>query len=219
MNNNIEKILIFVNGETQITDFELEEILPVDKVICADGGTKISLKLGIFPDIIVGDLDSITEDIEKRLAKHKVEWKIYPTDKDETDLELAVKEAVKFKPNSIYFVGLLGGRIDHTLANIFFLERLKDLNIEPYVIDRKLRIYIMKGEEEKVIWGNKGDTLSLIPLSDVVEGIYLEGLKYGLNYEPLYRNLTRGISNMFISYQAKISIQKGTLLVIHLYQT
>jgi len=77
----------------------------------------------------------------------------------------------------------------------------------------------MKGEEEKTIWGNKGDILSLIPLSEIVEGIYLEGLKYSLNYEPLYRNLTRGISNVFTDYQAKISIQKGTLLVIHLYQT
>lgn len=219
MNKEVKKILVFVNGETKVTTFDLDEILPVDKVICANGGTKIALRLGIFPNIVVGDLDSITEDIEKRLAKHKVEWKIYPTEKDETDLELAIREAVKFNPNSIYIVGLLGGRIDHTLANIFFLERIKDLNIEPYVIDRKLRIYIMKGEEEKTIWGDKGDILSLIPLSEVVEGIYLEGLKYSLNYEPLYRNLTRGISNVFTDYQAKISIQKGTLLVIHLYQT
>lgn len=215
--NNMNKILIFANGESKLTSFDLEEILPVDKVICANGGTKIALKLGIIPHIVVGDLDSLTEDIEKKLTNHKVEWKIYPKEKDETDLELAVREALKFNPKSIYFVGLLGGRIDHTLANLFFLEKLKDLQIEPYILDRKLKIYIMKNEEEKELWGNKGDTLSLIPLSEKVEGIYLEGLKYPLNNETLYRNLTRGISNEFIEYKAKIKICSGTLIVIHLY--
>lgn len=75
----------------------------------------------------------------------------------------------------------------------------------------------MKNEEEKELWGNKGDTLSLIPLSEKVEGIFLEGLKYPLKNETLYRNLTRGISNEFIEYKAKIKIYSGTLLLIHLY--
>ncbi len=211
------KVLIFANGESKLTPLDMEEILPVDKVICADGGTQTALRLGILPHIIVGDLDSLGEEMGKELSKQEIEWKIYPKEKDETDLELAVKEALKFNPQIIYFAGLLGGRIDHTLANLFFLERLKELNIEPIIIDKNLKIYVMKGNEEKILWGNIGDLLSLIPISEVVEGILLEGLKYPLNNEPLYRNLTRGISNEFAEYKAKIKIQSGTLLVIHLY--
>jgi len=212
------KIAIFANGESNLDTNDIGIIFPVEKIICANGGTKLALRFDIIPDIIIGDLDSLTEDISKKLGDKKIEWKVYPKEKDETDLELAVREAIKFKPKEIYFIGLLGGRIDHLLSNLFFLEKVKDMGIEPYVIDKNLTIYLMKGEEERIFWGNKGDTLSLIPLSDMVDGIFLEGLKYPLQNEPLYRNLTRGISNEFLVPQAKIKISKGTLFVIHLHK-
>jgi len=212
------KIVIFANGESNLDINDIGTIFPVDKIICANGGTKLALRFDITPDIIVGDLDSLTEDISKKFENKKIEWKIYPKEKDETDLELAVREAIKFNPQEIYFIGLLGGRIDHLLSNLFFLEKVKDMGIEPYVIDKNLNIYLMKGEEERIFWGDKGDTLSLIPLSDVVDGISLEGLKYPLQNEPLYRKLTRGISNEFLLPQAKIKTSEGTLFVIHLHK-
>ncbi|MCS7202000.1 MAG: thiamine diphosphokinase [Dictyoglomus sp.] len=209
------KILIFANGENNLLREELEEIFPIDKIICADGGTKFALNMNLTPDIIVGDMDSISHEIIDKIKREKIEWKIYPKEKDETDLELAVKEALKYKPKIIYFVGLLGGRIDHTLSNLFFLESIKEKGIEVIILDRKIRITLMIGEEEKIFWGNEGEIISLIPLSERVEGIILKGLKYPLNNETLYRNLTRGISNEFISKEAKIKISFGTLIVIH----
>jgi len=209
------KILIFTNGENNLEISDIEDIFPVDKIICADGGTKKALELGLLPNIIVGDLDSFPNGIKEKLACEKIEWKIYPKEKDETDLELAVREALNYNPEVIYFIGLLGGRIDHLLANLFFLERVKENGIEVLALDKNIRISIMKGMEEKSFFGDKGDLISLIPFSEIVEGVYLEGLKYPLYNETLYRNLTRGISNEFTQNIAKIKIMSGTLLIIH----
>lgn len=209
------KILIFTNGENNLLREELNDILPVDKIICANGGTKLALDYNLIPDIIVGDIDSISDEIINKIKREKIEWKIYPKEKDETDLELAVREALKYSPKIIYFIGLLGGRIDHTLSNLFFLEKIKERGIEVLILDNKLRITLMLGREEKIFWGNEGEIISLIPLSEKVEGVTLQGLKYPLNNEILYRNLTRGISNEFISKEAKIRISFGTLIVIH----
>ncbi len=209
------KILIFTNGENKLTREELEEILPVDKIICADGGTRLALNMNLFPDIIVGDMDSISNDILEKIKGEKIEWRIYPKEKDETDLELAVREALKYNPKIIYFIGLLGRRIDHTLSNLFFLERVKEKGIEVLILDEKIRITLMLGVEEKIFGGKEGEIISLLPLSEKVEGITLEGLKYPLNNGILYRSLTRGISNEFISKKAKIKISSGTLLIVH----
>lgn len=209
------KILIFTNGENNLSREELEEILPVDKIICANGGTILALNMNLIPDIIVGDIDSIPNNVLEKIRGEKIEWKIYPKEKDETDLELAVREALKYNSKIIYFVGLLGRRIDHTLSNLFFLERVKGKGIEVLILDEKIRITLMLGREEKIFWGNEGEIISLIPLSEKVEGITLEGLKYPLNNGVLYRSLTRGISNEFISKEAKIKISSGTLIIIH----
>ncbi|MGB4644791.1 MAG: thiamine diphosphokinase [Dictyoglomaceae bacterium] len=209
------KILIFANGENHLEFSDIEDILPIDKIICADGGTKKALELGLLPNIIVGDLDSFPKEIGEKLVSSKIEWKIYPKEKDKTYLELAVREALNYNPEVIYFIGLLGGRIDHLLANLFFLERIKENRIEILVIDKNIRISIMKGQEEKSFFGDKGDLISLIPFSEVVEGISSEGLKYPLYNESLYRNLTRGISNEFTQNIAQIKIKSGTLLIIH----
>ncbi len=209
------KILIFTNGENNLLREELEEILPVDKIICANGGTRLALNMNLIPDIIVGDIDSIPNNVLEKIKGEKIEWKIYPKEKDETDLELAVREALKYNPKIIYFVGLLGRRIDHTLSNLFFLERVKEKGIDILILDEKIRITLMLGREEKVFLGKEGEIISLIPLSEKVEGITLKGLKYPLNNGVLYRSLTRGISNEFILKEAKIKISSGTLLIIH----
>ncbi|MGB9858143.1 MAG: thiamine diphosphokinase [Dictyoglomaceae bacterium] len=213
----MKKILIFANGENKLDIKEIEEIFPIEKIICANGGTKSALKMGLSPDIIVGDLDSLPEEIWEELKGKNIEWKIYPKDKDETDLELAVKEALKFNPETIYFLGLLGGRIDHLLSNLFYLERIKNKGVDVLVLDRNLKITLMIGPEEKIFWGNEGEIISLIPISERVDGITLQGLKYPLKDEPLFRNLTRGISNEFISKKACIRIRSGTLLIVHLF--
>lgn len=212
----MKNILIIANGDNNLELGDITSIFPVDLVICVDGGTSHAINLGIYPDVIIGDLDSLSEDVVKLLKDKKIEWKIYPKEKDETDLELGVKYALKYNPEKISFIGLLGKRIDHTLANIFFLERIKDRGIEVEVIDKNIYITLLKGPEKKEFWGNLGGIISLIPLSDSVEGITLKGLKYTLNNEPLYRNLTRGISNEFIEEKAIIEIKSGTLIVIML---
>jgi thiamine pyrophosphokinase len=211
----MRKIIIIANGDNNLEGKDLENLSPFYKIICADGGTRIAFNMGLKPDIIVGDLDSLTDDLWEKVKDQRIELKIYPKEKDETDLELAVKEALKFSPDIIYFIGLIGGRIDHTLSNLLFLERIKKKGIEIVVLDKNLEIYLMTDNEEKILFGKEGEILSLIPISEKVEGIILKGLKYLLNNESLMRDLTRGISNEFIENKAYIKIKSGTLLIIH----
>ena len=117
------KICIVLNGE--IKDFnktkEIIENENYDSIICADGGANHLYKMGINPDYIIGDLDSANLDIINYYKEKKVAFEKFPSKKDETDSEICIFLAEKLKATSIDFIGALGGRIDHTIANINLL--------------------------------------------------------------------------------------------------
>ena len=81
------KIVIFANGESNLDINDIGTIFPVDKIICANGGTKLALRFDITPDIIVGDLDSLTEDISKKFENKKIEWDMYRTRVTDYEIE------------------------------------------------------------------------------------------------------------------------------------
>ena len=115
------RIVIFANGE--LPDLEVARALlqEDDYLIAADGGANYLMKMGILPEIVIGDLDSIDEDTLFELTTAEVDIEQYSEDKDETDIELALRYAVELRPSSILIVGALGGRLDQTLANLSIL--------------------------------------------------------------------------------------------------
>lgn len=184
-------------------------------LLCADGGARTALALGLQPEVVVGDLDSLDEAMQARLRVMGCRMVVYPAAKDWTDLELALRLAVEEGASEIVVMGALGGRLDQELANILllFLPGLKE--VPTRIVDDRQEIFVVRSRAEIV--GQAGDVVSLIPLGGDVQGIVTEGLLYPLRGEPLVIGPARGISNVMAAQVARVTVRSGTLLIVHLY--
>ena len=209
----MKRIIIFSNGELPDIN-KLRAILKDDDyIICADGGTRYASSLDIRPDLVIGDMDSTDKGYLQKLQSSGVPIELYPQDKNETDLELAIESAVELDPTEIVVVAALGGRLDQTLANIALLadQRLASINIK---LDDGVEEVFFCGDQVEVR-GRSGDVISLIPWQGAVAGIQTENLKWSLHNETLYPEKTRGISNEMTADVARVKISSGLLLIVH----
>lgn len=184
-------------------------------MIAADGGTKNCLALGLTPDFIIGDMDSIDPGQRAALETGHTVFQKFPQDKDQTDLELALHFAVGNKADEILLLGLLGGRLDQTLANLLLLSRPEWSKSRLVVVEGLDTAYILHGGENLVIQGEAGDTISLLPLSPQVTGVTTQNLRWPLAEARLDFGSTLSISNEMTVSTAAIQIATGTLLVVH----
>jgi len=190
---------------------QLDIIKNSDILICADGGANLAKKLELIPNYIIGDLDSIKKSVYryyKDLGKTEI---IEDTNQDKTDLELAISLAETLNPSELKIFGAVGDRIDHTLANIYCLDKINP-EIKSTIFNGKTTIELIK--QDKDIIGNKKDILSVIPISDV-HNLNYDGLKWNV------KNLNTksgwfGLSNKFEKNKANISFSKGKILVIRI---
>ena len=218
---NAPRIVILANGELPDLDKARSLIQDGDYVICADGGTRHAAALGIRPHLIIGDLDSADAEVIQKFKQDEVQIELYPRDKNETDLELAVHHALEQNPRQIIIIAALGGRLDQTLANIALLTapQLSTLRRGPeLVFDARLDDgveEILLCREQAEVRGKSGDLVSLIPWGGAVTGIQTSHLKWALRKETLYPDKTRGISNEMTRDVASVSIESGLLLVVH----
>lgn len=176
-----------------------------DMIICADSGYAHAKKMDIKPDVVLGDFDSYKKD---EVICDDI--KIYPSKKDFTDSEIAADYALKNGADEILFLASTGGRLDHTLANIYLLKTMAQKGVLASIFDGAATTYY--SDDEIVLKGKKGDLLSLIPFSEVAD-ITTWGLEYALSNQPLP---STGISNVFIGDKAKIQIGSGEAIVIYI---
>jgi thiamine pyrophosphokinase len=206
------KYLIVSNGS--IKDIELIKQIAqrTDFIICADGGIKHLFKANILPDLVIGDLDSISEDERLEISKRNIKVLKYPTKKDKTDTELAIDYAIENDAEEILLLGATGTRLDHTIANIMILFRLLRLGIKGCIIDSHNEVYIVDSELELQ---QKEDTyVSIIPLMNDAIGVTLKGFEYETENKDFKMSSTLGISNRIIYEKGYINIKKGPCLVI-----
>ena len=206
--------IIIANGILKNLNFYNEMLKNSEVIIAVDGGANYLFKINIIPNVIIGDLDSISSDAKKYYEKQKVSFIKYPTKKDFTDTEIAIDYAKKIGVKSIVFIGVLGKRFDHSIANIFLLKKTSFFNIPAKIIDENSEIYFLTGASTLNIEGKPKDVLSIIPISQKVIGITLKGLEYPLKNSNLKFSSSRGISNVFKKKSAIIKIKEGDLLVI-----
>lgn len=204
--------LIIGNGNFESGDTFIETVKLSDLIVCADGGARHLYSLGIKPDVLVGDFDSIPRDILEEYKKSGVEIIKYPVRKDMTDVDLAVECAVSRGAGRIFIAGAFGTRIDHTLSNLHLLHRILDSGLEAALIDENNTVYLIKDKIK--IKRKENHKLSLIPATPIVEGIYTGGLAYPLADASMSMGTTIGISNEFTSDEAWVSIRKGRLYVV-----
>ncbi len=206
------KAVIFLHGDktdvSRVKGYIDEKTL----LIGCDGGTKYLLSLEFYPHAVVGDMDSINNELKKDLGNKKVTFISYPTKKDNTDAELALLYAIKLGCKEIILAGILGTRIDHMLATIFMLSQKQFAKLHIKIIEGNQDIYVVRKKIK--LTGKKGDTISIIPISDV-RGVTTKNLQYVLKDASLPFGTTRGISNVFTKNETEISLKKGTILVVH----
>ncbi len=191
---------------------------PDDRIIAADGGSLHALSWGWMPHVVIGDFDSLPARERARLEAVGCRFLQVPAEKDETDLELAVRLAAKEGAQELLIFGALGGRPDHYLANVMLLALATQLGIPARILDGLQEIRLITGGEDANFSGAVNDTLSLIPLGGDARGIATEGLGYPLRGETLYFGLARGISNVFTAPRARVKLEEGTLLAVHIRQ-
>jgi len=181
-------------------------------LICCDGGARHLAGLGMVPDVLVGDMDSI---LPAQLADYEhqgVKIIKHPVNKDFTDTALALDYALSQKPAAVYIWGSQGGRIDHALANVFLLLKGREAGIKTCLMDEYSEAFVP--DNDVAFTDSAGCLVSLLALSSIVEGIALQGFLYPLNDEALIMSESRGISNVISADQASMHIRSGNLLVI-----
>ena len=181
-------------------------------VICADGGATHARKFGIVPDILLGDFDSIpTHDLEF-FRSLGVEILKFPTEKDMTDTELAVDLAIKRGYDELIFIGGLGTRLDHSLSNIFILKMMLYKGIKGVIVNENNEIALINSHIR--LQKEDGIKVTLLPLSEKVDGVTTKGFYYKLDNATLFMGSSWGVSNEFVEDTAEVSITSGYLLVI-----
>ncbi|MBB6216948.1 thiamine pyrophosphokinase [Anaerosolibacter carboniphilus] len=203
---------IVSNGD--ITNYAIHRkiIDDCDYVVCADGGARHLRAMGIYPNAIVGDLDSMGDDEMVYFRERDIEFYKFPARKDYTDSDLAIQYALEKGCTEILMLGCIGSRMDHTLANITMLLPLLEQGIQARIVDEHNEIFVIN--DSALVEGEPGRFVSLIPLSATVEGITLSGFEYPLNNATLKMGSSLGISNQLKEQQGCIRLRSGNLLVI-----
>jgi thiamine pyrophosphokinase len=209
----VKHITIFANGDIFQNQIKLPE---KTTVIAADGGARHCLDLGIKPDVVIGDFDSLTASDITTLKTLGAEVDQHPEDKDETDLELALNHAVTLGAQQITLYGLLGGRLDMSFANLLLLGSPRYAEISFQVSSGNTQAYILRSGETLELRGLPGDTVSAIPLKESINGLTYDGLRWPLVDASLSFGTPQGVSNTMTSNKARIYLTDGLLLIFHI---
>jgi thiamine pyrophosphokinase len=180
-------------------------------VIAADAGAATALDFGLTPDMVIGDFDSLDPATLRRLEAQHVPIHTYPRDKDATDGQLAIERALDLAPDALYLLGYLGGpRLDQLLANIMLLTHV---NIPAVLLDERNECRLVRAPADSTWQPEPTEVISLIPLTDEVQGVFTEGLRWPLTGDTLRRGDTRGVSNEPTGNYARVRIASGLLLL------
>ncbi len=204
--------LIVCNGSIEDYSAYGRFIEKADFIIGVDGGARHLKQLGLKPDILLGDFDSIDN---KDLEGYRIsgtEIMKFPVEKDMTDAELAIETAIGRGHKTIIMLGVLGSRMDHSLANIFLLKRILDKGSKGIIANEKNEITLINDKME--IRREEGLKITLLPLSTKVTGVNLKGFYYPLVNATLETGSTWGVSNEITGDTGEIKIKDGLLLVI-----
>lgn len=208
------RAVIFANGPVKDARTARRAIQEGDLLIAADGGARHCLELGLTPDILIGDFDSLSQNELATLQTSGMQVIRHPAKKDFTDLELAVRHAVSLNLTEILVIGALGARWDQTIANILLPVNHDLSRIRMRLIDGAQEVILLRDKDQLTLYGQTGDILSLVPLGGDAQGVTTQGLEYPLNDETLYFGATRGISNVLLNRTATVQLKAGYLLCI-----
>ncbi|MBR4109178.1 MAG: thiamine diphosphokinase [Oscillospiraceae bacterium] len=185
----------------------IEPICPDDLLIAADGGFAHLQRLGLTPDGVLGDFDSLGYVPENA--------KIFPVEKDDTDSMLAVRHGLKNGYDRFLLYGSLDGpRLDHTVANFQTLHFLADRGAEGWLVGTTYLATVIKNGSIHFDANAKG-IISVFCIGKDAKGVTIQGLHYPLQNGTLTAGFPLGVSNHFTGNDAEISVKDGSLLILY----
>lgn len=207
------KAIIFAGARIENYDFCREYLTDADCIICCDAGMHHAKALGIEPDFIVGDFDSVRADILEEYRRKNIPMRQFPARKNETDMELGIFLALEQGADDLILFGGIGDRFDHTLANAHYLLALRKKDVRARLVDEKNCVEVI--DRHLTLHGKIGDIVSTIPLSMEVKGITLTGFSYPLtDFDLRLDDDYIAVSNVLAAEEAEIDIKEGYLFVI-----
>jgi thiamine pyrophosphokinase len=206
------KAVIVADGAHAPADRHL--LADADLVVAADGGAAWLAEVGVAPHRLVGDLDSANPGLVDRLAGAGVTVDRHPTDKDASDLELAVATAVAAGADELVILGGLGGDLDHLAANLLLLGSATATARTTSLVHDGTRVRMVRGPGRLPILAGTGARVALLAVGEAAEGVTTRGLRWELDGARLEAGSSRGLANVVVGAPADVSVAAGRLLVI-----
>jgi len=210
----MNKAVILANGQAPAKkEFNYFAKAGYEFLICADGGANSAFKLGLIPDLIIGDFDSVKTDVLEFFRPYSKITQLKR--QNDTDVEKCLKYCINKKMAEVILIGVTGDRLDHSFCNLgIVLKFFKDIKIK--IIHQKSILSAHTGmvEFETV----KGETISLYGFDDKTK-IISSGLKYPLNHVSLPFGVKESTSNVATGKKVKLSIEKGVIFIVREYET
>ena len=198
--------LIFCNGKPPSQQLAYECLRSKPFVVCADGGSNVAARLGIRPDLIIGDCDSVMAKTREQFASVPL---LQISNQENTDLEKALDYVLKRKIRSVMVLGATGKRADHAFANLSILAKYRK-KLDVQFQDDDGRIFAISKRWSGEV--GRGTTISLLPL-EKCSGITTAGLQFPLKNESLQPGVREGVSNVSDENIVSVRVHTGCLLL------
>lgn len=204
---------VIISGSPDTNVEEIKSLCTSDDfIVCADSGYSFAKKAGLTPNLIIGDFDSLKEELPQNTEVVKLN-----THEDDTDTEHCVMECIRRGYKDFLLLGSIGGRTDHTFANIATLAFLSEYNYNGIARNNGEEIRILK-EGSYEMNNKKGLIFSVFPYGCESVNVTYKGAEYMLNNKTLTYNVSRGISNVFVDDEAEITINRGRAILLTYYK-
>ncbi len=216
MSNDKKTCILVCAGEMHSEDrAKIEKyVLEGSYLIAVDGGADYCREIGLGADLYLGDFDSVSETELKNLSGNvHTEILTLPREKDDTDTLAALKVGMEKGYKEFYIFGGLGGRLDHTIANIQCLLFLRRNGYKGYMFKGDEKLFVLKNETVSFGAEEKG-IFSLFSLNGSANGVDISGMKYNLENGVITNDFPIGVSNEFIGERATVTVREGELLVV-----
>lgn len=212
-----EKEILFICGGRFPSEKYFLQLAENRKIFCVDRGIELCRKLNLLPKILIGDFDSANKNSLDWVKKNKIPIERHPVEKDFTDTQLAINFAERSEKNfSAVMTGVFGGRFDHLFSNIFTCANsTKKLFLAD---DREIIFYLCGGEEVEIFFEKKPLAVSLLPMSEICEGVTTKNFHWELENSTLQQNFPNAVSNRTESDKIKISVESGTLAIYFCFE-
>jgi len=207
-----EELVVVVAGGGAPQREALPAIPSGTPVVAADSGLEHARELGLEVTIAVGDFDSASPEAVAAAEASGTRIERHSTEKDATDLELALDAALELRPRRVVVLAGIGDRLDHLFSAFLLLASPRYAGVELDAHIGRARAHVIRGE--RTLSGQPGELLSLFALHGSAVGVRTDGLAYPLDEETLEPGSSRGVSNVFVGESATISVEQGVLLAI-----